>query len=211
MKKILVFLAVLSFFPFAPAFAVTYDQLLAHHPSTTGPFWGQYCQYKNIQWLSHKPYFEGATDQQMKEAEQDAMDGELDDRGQIDVGSVDFAGNGKKEYLKVIWTAYGGPAKGLIIEIYSDKALKHKIVAVSLEKDGDSPNFKIEAVDGHGSLELITFVGIPANDNDPRFDDMILQVKVFKYNNGKLELIRQYQTKNKYEPFYLPPPGVLPI
>ncbi len=211
MKKIIMLIA-LSLFSVS-AYAVTYDQILEHKASTAKPFWGDYYEYKNIKWISHKLYFEGATDEQMKEMEQEAVDA-VDERGQIDVGSVDFNGDGKNEYLKVIWTAYGGPAKGLVIEVYHDKNLKNKIASVSPESEGYHPNFKVEDVDGDGSLELVTFAGVPdpnmssmVDDTkpfEPRFADRFLSASIYKYKNGTLALSRKYLTKEKFEPHYVP-------
>jgi len=195
------------------ASAVTYDDILAHKASDSRPFWGDYYKYKNIKWISHKPYFEGATDEQMKAMEQEMLEA-VDERGQIDIGSVDFDGNGENEYLKVRWTGYGGPAKGLIIEVYQDKELKNQIGFISPQRKGYSPNFKVEDVDSDGLLELITFSGVPdpnmsnkyGDDKpfEPRFASMFLNVSIYKFVDGLLELNRQYLTKDKYEPHYMP-------
>lgn len=213
-----IFIALIFFFPLW-AHAVTYDDILAHKASSSKPYWGDYYQYKNIKWISHQPYFEGATDEQMKELEKAALE-EVDDRGQIDIGSVDFNGDGKEHYLKVIWTAYGGPAKGLLIEEYQDKALKNKIATISPQSEGYHPNFKVEDVDSDGKLELITFAGVPdpnmsgmVDDKkpfEPRFADRFLRVSIYKYKDGTLKLSRQYLTKGKFEPHYMPPDTKLP-
>lgn len=216
-KKIFIVLMV-CFFP-TLAHAVTYDDILEHKANSSKPYWGDYYQYKNIKWISHQPYFEGATDEQMKELEKAAIE-EVDDRGQIDVGSVDFNSDGKAVYLRVIWTAYGGPAKGLVIEAYQDKALKNRIATVSPQNEGYHPNFKVEDVDSDGKLELITFAGVPdpnmsgmVEDKkpfEPRFADRFLRVSIYKYKDGTLKLSRQYLTKVKYEPHYVPVDKGLP-
>lgn len=221
MIKIIIIFLMVCFFPLS-AHAVSYDDILAHKASTSKPFWGDYYQYKNIEWISHAPFMEGATDEAMKEMEQEALkpddERELDDRGQIDIGSVDFNGDGKAVYLKVIWTAYGGPAKGLVIEAYQDKALKNKIATVSPQSEGYHPNFKVEDVDADGKLELITFAGVPdpnmsgmVDDKkpfEPRFADRFLRVSIYKYKDGALKLSKQYLTKDKFEPHYVPEIGL---
>lgn len=113
-----------------------------HKANSSKPFLGDYYQYENIKWISHQPYFEGASAEQMNAMAEAALE-EVDDRGQIDIGSVDFKGDGKEEYRKVIWTAYGGPAKGLVIEVYQDKDLKNKIATVSPQSEGYHPNLKV--------------------------------------------------------------------
>jgi len=217
MKTIILVLA-LSFFP-VTAYAVTYEQILEHKASTSRPFWGDVYKYKNIEWISHKIYFEGVSEKRLKEIEQEMLEA-VDERGQIDVGKVDLNGDGRPEYLKVIWTAYGGPAKGLIIEPYDDEALKNRIGLAEPRTEGYHPNFKIEDVDKDGVLELITFVGIHdpklpyLSDGDKpfeaRFSDRYLEVRIYKYKNGTFRLSRKYTTKKKYEPHYLPKGDGLP-
>nr|MBU1327898.1 hypothetical protein [Candidatus Omnitrophota bacterium] len=217
-KQLIVISIILSYLFPVLAHAVTYDDILVHKASDSRPFLGDHYEYKNIKWISHKPYFEGATDEQMKEMEQEMLEA-VDERGQIDVGSVDFDGNGENEYLKARWTGYGGPAKGLIIEVYQDKELKNQIGFVNPQRKGYHPNFKVEDVDKDGSLELITFAGVPdpnmssmygdVKPFEPRFADRFLNVSIYKFTNGTLELSRQYLTKDKYEPHYIPDEGVL--
>ena len=218
MKKLVVLVIVACFTP-AIAQAVTYDDILAHKASVSRPYLGDHYQYEHIRWISHEPYFEGATAEQMKELEEEALEA-VDERGQIDIGVVDLDADGKDEYIKVIWTAYGGPAKGLVIDVYGDKELKNKIASLSPQSEGYHPNFIVTDTDSDKALEIVTFTGVPdpamsgAVDDDkpfePRFADRFLKVSIYKYQNGAVNLSRQYQTKGKYEPHYLPVDGKLP-
>lgn len=218
MKKWAVLLIVACLIP-AIAQAVTYDDILAHKASGSRPYWGDHYQYEHIRWISHEPYFEGATAEQMKELEEDALEA-VDERGQIDIGAVDLDVDGKDEYLKVIWTAYGGPAKGLVIDVYRDKELNNKIGSISPQADGYHPNFMVADIDSDKALEIVSFAGVPdpamsgAVDDDkpfePRFADRFLKVSIYKYQDGAVKLSRQYQTKSKYEPHYMPVDGKLP-
>jgi len=204
------------------AYAVSFEEIIVHKPSTSRPFWGNHYEYKNIDWISHVPHFEylkGLSEAQIKEVEQEWAEA-IDERGQIDIGSVDFNDDGQREYLKVIWTAYGGPARGLVIEVYADEELQNKIASIDPQKDGYHPNFKIDDIDGDNSLELITFSGVSDpnmsnlySDDKPfegRFSNRALLVSIFKYKSSRFELDRQYVTNNKYEPHFVPDEGVLP-
>jgi len=197
----------------AIAQAITYDDILAHKASTSRPFWGDHYQYEHVRWVSHQPYFEGATDEQLKEMEQEALEA-VDERGQIDIGVVDLDVDGKDEYIKVIWTAYGGPAKGLVIDVYQDKELKSKIGSINPQAEGYHPNFIVANIDSDKAIEIVTFAGVPdpamsgsVDDNkpfEPRFADRFLKVSIYKYQDGDLKLSGQYLTKGKYEPHYVP-------
>ena len=216
-KKIVIILMV-CFCP-ASAHAVTYDDILAHKASPSRPFWGDHYQHKNVRWVLHQPYFEGATNDQLKEMEQEALEA-VDERGQIDIGAVDLDGDGNDEYIKVIWTAYGGPAKGLVIDIYQDKELKSKIGSMNPQAEGYHPNFIVADIDSDKAPEIVTFAGVPDTamsgsvDDDkpfePRFADRFLKVSIYKYQDGDVKLSRQYLTRGKYEPYYLPADGKLP-
>jgi len=218
MKRMAVFVMVACFMP-AIAQAVTYDDILAHKASSSRPFWGDHYQYEHVRWISHQPYFEGGTNEQMKEMEKEALEA-VDERGQIDIGAVDLDADGKDEYIKVIWTAYGGPAKGLVIDVYQDKELKTKIGSINPQAEGYHPNFIVADIDSDKVLEIVTFAGIPDSemsgsvDDDkpfePRFADRFLKVSIYKYQGGDVRLSRQYLTKGKYEPHYVPGEGVLP-
>ncbi len=211
--KIFILIIAIILYPIS-AHAITYDQILAHKASISKPYWGDYYEYKNVKWLSHTPSFlVDLTEEQMEELTKEALTA-VDERGQIDIGSVDFDGDGKDEYIKVIWTAYGGPAKGLIIDIYTDKRLENKIISVNPQSEGYHPNFKIEDIDSDGFLELVTFTGVPdlamsgaGNDEKPfeaRFADRFLRVSIYKYEDSMLKLSQQYLTKEKFGPHYVP-------
>ncbi len=209
MKKGVVLAVVACFMP-ALAQAVTFEDILANKASASRPYWGEHYQYENIRWISHMPYFEGLTDEEMAELEQEALQGALDERGQIDIGAVDFNRDGVDEYLKVIWTAYGGFARGLILEVYKDKELTDKIVSIRPQDDGYYPNFQIADIDLDGSLEIITFAGVPdpnmsarAGDGkpfEPRFVKRFLKVSVYKYQEGAFHLHSQHVTNEKFAP-----------
>jgi hypothetical protein len=218
MRKTLILLIVACFLP-AIVQAVTYDDILVNKASESRPYWGDHYKYEHIRWISHEPYFEGATAEQMKELEEEALEA-IDERGQIDIGAVDLDADGKDEYIKVIWTAYGGPAKGLVIDVYTDKELKNKIASLSPQSEGYHPNFIVADIDSDKALEIVTFAGVPdldmsgAVDDDkpfePRFANRFLQVSVYKYQDGAMNLSRQYRTDGKYEPHYLITDGKLP-
>jgi hypothetical protein len=75
-------------------------------------------------------------------------------------------------------------------------------------------------IDSDKALEIVTFAGVPdpnmsgmVDDTkpfEPRFADRFLKVSVYKYQDGAVKLSRQYLTKGKYEPHYLPADGKLP-
>jgi hypothetical protein len=215
MKLVITFLFIGSFT--ASASALTYDEIVVNKASNARPYWGEYYEYKNIEWISHQPYFEGLDDEQYRELEMEAIDA-VDERGQIDIGRVDFNRDKEYQYIKVMWTAYGGPQRGLIIELYRDEALKYTIVTISPQSEGYNPNFKIEDIDGDGLLELITFAGIiddhTGNAMDEnfqgRFSNMRLQVSIYKFIDGSLKLDKRYITGNRYQPYYIPQDNMLP-
>jgi hypothetical protein len=217
MKLVIIFLFIGSFT--APASALTYDEIVVNKVSNARPYWGEYYEYKNIEWISHQPYFEGLDDEEYRELEMEAIDA-VDERGQIDIGRVDFNRDKEYQYIKVMWTAYGGPARGLIIDVYQDENLKSRIAIISPQKEGVNPNFKIEDIDGDGVLELITFSGqLDPNmsnvwDGDTpfqgRFSDMFLLVSIYKFIDGSFSLDYQYVTEHKYQPYYIPQDNMLP-
>lgn len=133
---------------------------------------------------------------------------------------MDLDGDGKDEYIKAIWTAYGGPAKGLVIDVYRNKELNNKIGSLDPQAERYHPNFIVADIDSDRTLEIVTFAGVPdpamsgSVDDDkpfePRFADRFLKVSIYMYQDGDLKLSRQYLTKGKYEPHYLPSDGKLP-
>jgi hypothetical protein len=216
MLKQVIILFIISALP-VTVHAVTYDDILVHKASASRPFWGDHYEYKNIEWISHEPYFKGLDEEQLKGLAEEAVYA-VDERGQIDIGKVDFNSDGKDAYIKAMWTAYGGPARGLVIEVYQDEALTDKIATISPQSEGYNPNFQIEDIDGDGLLELITFAGImddhTGNAMDEnfqgRFSNMRLQVSIYKFMDYNLKLDKRYVTDNRYEPYYVPISNDLP-
>jgi len=193
--------------------AVTFDEMLGHHPSKTQSFWGY--QYKNIKWVSHTP--DTLNDPEEQKALEEAvtgLDAEADDRGQTDIGMVDLDGDTKEETVKVIWGG-GVSDHSLTIEVYKDGRL---ISTLDDREHGIQPNFKIEDVDGDGRKEIIIWSGL-WDFRMPGEDDITEEnyeghsgphryvVATYKFIKGhefrpdEYYLWDIYTTKKKYEPF----------
>jgi len=122
-----------------PARAITFDEMLGHHPSKSHPFIGE---HKNIKWISHEPI----------PAVGGVPEGEADDRGQVDVGKIDLDGDGKDETIKAIW-AGGVSDHGFTIEVYKDNKLISTLKG--LWEFGIQPNCKIEDADKDGRRAIV--------------------------------------------------------
>lgn len=172
--------------------AITFDDMLVHHPSGKKPFWGY--AYKNIKWVSHTPHG-GAP-----------AGGEADYRGQVDVGKVDLDKDNRDEIIKVTW-GLGISEHSLTIEIYKG----NKNLAI-LQPKGIQPNFKIEDIDSDGKLEIVLWgaVGDPkmsqlaADESKPfegHSDPHLFIVSIYKLTDAGYKLSREYTSRKKYEPF----------
>ncbi len=203
-KKDLTLLLALLLIPLS-AMAITFDDMLVHHPSKSQPFMGE---HKNIKWVSHTP--DSLKDPREEKALEESVtgpDAEADGRGQVDVGKMDLDGDGKDETIKVIW--YGGVSDhGLAIEVYKD----NKLIATLRNELGIQSNYKIEDVDKDGRKEIIIWSGLW----DPRMpgEDGVTEttyeghsaphryiVATYKLIRGQYYLWDIYTTKKKYEPF----------
>lgn len=196
MKKQSVGILIIIFLCPLAANAVTFDDMLIHHPSNAQPFWGYI--YKNIKWVSHMP---------APAVGGDPEEGEADYRGQIDRGLVDLNGDGKKETIKVIW-GEGVSDHSLTIELYED----NKKFA-TLQPKGIQPNFKVEDLDSDGSLEVTLWGAIADSNMSQDISDEskafeahsvshLFLVDIYKLKKGKCIFLKEYVTKNKYEPFF---------
>lgn len=190
-------------------YAITFDDMLVHHPSKSHPFMNE---HKNIKWVSHAP--DTLEDPKEEKAAEEALMGpnaEADDRGQVDIGKVDLDGNGKEETLKVIW-AGGVSDHGLTIEVYK----AGKLISKLNNEFGIQPNYRITDAGKDGRREIIIWSG----NWDPRMpgEDGITEatyeghsglhryiVSTYKLINSSLGyqyvLWDVYTTKKKYEPF----------
>ena len=179
--------------------AVTFNDILVHHPSNTQPFWGY--AYKNIKWISHTPTSIVGIDPDEEEA---------DFRGQVDIGLVDLNGDGKEVIIKIVWGP-GVSNHSLIIVLYKDSEMRELISY--LEPSGIQPNFKVEDIDNDGKLEIVLWgaVADPKMDNDTSKTSKsfaerhsvphLFKVDVYKLDNDKYMLQKSYISKQKYEPF----------
>ena len=195
------------------ASAVTFDDMLGHHPSKVQPFMGE---HKNIKWISHTP--DALKDPEAEKAAEESVTGpnaEADDRGQVDVGRIDLDGDGKEETIKVIWN--GGVTDHILtIEVYRYNKL------ISTLKGGVGggiqSNFKIMDVDGDGKKEIIIWSGLwdfrlPGEEDvteatceghsmPHRY--VVATYKFIKGNEFRKDdycLWAIYTTEKKYEPF----------
>ena len=182
-------------------YAMTFDDMLGHHPSISHHFMGK---HKNIKWISHTPFLP-------KEMEQDEINlpispDEADYRGQVDTGVVDLDGDGSEETIKVIW-GHGVSDHSLTIELY-----KGDIKLNSIEAPGIQPNFKLEDIDGDKKLELVIWgaVSDPNMSQDGADDSKpfeahsvphLFKLEIYKLEKGKYKLSKEYISKKKYEPF----------
>lgn len=203
-KKQLAILLALLLIPLS-AMAITFDDMLGHHPSKSQPFMGE---HKNIKWVSHTPDLLSKDPKEEKAAEEALMgpNSEADDRGQVDVGNTDLDGDGKDETIKAIWNA-GVSDHALTIEVYKESK---KIV--TLQPKGIQPNFKVEDIDGDGKLEIALWgaVGDPKisqdiSDESKPFEGHssphLFKVSIYKLEQGKYKLSKEYTSRRKYEPF----------
>lgn len=195
-KSLLVLIYAFLGIVLSSAYAITFDDMLAHKATTDMPFWGDY--YKNIKWISHAP------DPNVK-----AVDGEADYRGQIDIGLMGLYGDRNQETIKVIW-GQGVSDHSLRLELYKDAEMKTHIA--TLEPAGIQPNFKIEDMDGDGKLEIVLWgaVSDPSMSQDVGDASKLFEghsslhlftVSTYKLTDAGYKLSREYTTKEKYEPF----------
>ena len=189
-RKQLILLLALLLIPLA-AMAITFDDMLGHHPSKDQPFWGY--QYKNIKWVSHTP------------GEGPPEGGEADYRGQVDMGKVDIDNDNKDATIKVTWGG-GVSDHSLTVEVYKgDKTF------ATLRPKGIQPNFKVEDIDGDGKLEIVLWGAVA----DPKMSQLVgeskpfeghsephlFTVSIYKLTDAGYKLSKEYTTKKKYEPF----------
>ncbi len=191
-KKQLIVAVIICLYPIL-AHAVTFDDMLVHHPSKDQPFWGY--QYKNIKWVSHTPDHEGAPE-----------GGEADYRGQVDIGKVDLDKDNIDETIKVTWGG-GVSDHSLAVGVY-----KGNKTFATMQPKGIQPNFKIEDIDGDGKLEIVLWGAV----EDPKMNYLIgdeskpfeghssphlFMVSVYKLTGAGYKLSKEYTSKKKYEPF----------
>lgn len=198
-KHSIVVLSLMIFLCPLIASAVTFDDMLVHHPSKRQPFWGY--RYENIKWVSHTPTLLNG---------EEPYGGEADFSGQVDTGKVDLDNDNKAETVKVIWN--GGVTDHILtIEVYKDGNL------ISTLKGGDGSggiqcNFRIADIDGDGKKEIIIWSGLwdfrlPGEDGltDANYEGHSAPhryiVATYKLLRGQYYLWEIYTTKRKYEPF----------
>jgi len=153
--------------------------------------------YENIRWIKHEPLT----------TRDDLQEGY---RGQVDIGAVDLEGDKKNEIIKVTW--YPGTSNNpMEIDLYKDGVIKQ--LMAHLEPPADQANFKLEDLDGDGTLEIALWgtVGDPTmsqllSDESKPFEGHsvphFFRVAVYKLDKGEYVLQRKYTTKKKYEPFF---------
>ncbi len=201
---VLVLVLAIWFIPL-PSRAVTFDDMLGHHPSKTHPFMGE---HKNIKWVSHTPYtLKNAEEEKAAEEAVTGPNAEADDRGQVDIGKIDLDGDGKDETIKVIWNG-GVTDHFLTIEVYKDK----KLISTLKGEYGIQSNYKIEDVDKDGRQEIIIWSGLwdfrlPGEEGitEETYEGHSglhrYVVATYKLIRGEYYLWDIYTTKKKYWPF----------
>jgi len=183
-------------------YAVTFDEMVAHKTSNSQPLWGD--NYKNIRWVSHTPYLPESMKDDVISPD------EADYRGQIDVGMVDLDGDKDEETIKVIWGA-GVTDRFLTIELYESDTLIGRLIP-----EGIQPNFKVEDVDGDGTMEVAIWGAIYDPDMSQLLSDKSKPLEghssphFFRVDTWKLaESIwfrDSYISKDKHEPFSMEQP-----